>query len=93
MELTVKKREELRSNKVKQLRKKFLEPSSGELTFQLRWLPFVTLRLNDDENPCIAVLTIFIYSCNNLTKFIDGSKLSENESIPEENQLKVLNVS
>ena len=40
-----------------------------------------------EDGPNIVLLTVFLYSCNNLMEFADGSKIEENEGIPEENQV------
>ena len=54
-----------------------------------RWFPLVSSALSYDGNPNIVILTIFVYSCNNLVAFADGSPLAGNESVPEETQLTI----
>ena len=52
-----------------------------------RWLP---LGPNPTEcNVNFAVLTIFLYSCNNLLELEDGSVLAGEAGVPEENQVSV----
>ena len=54
-----------------------------------RWLPLLTSASNYEGNANIVLLTIFMYSCNNLVEFADGSPITENEGIPEENQVEI----
>lgn len=49
----------------------------------------MTSALNCNDNPSIVILTIFLYSCNNLMEFADGSPIEGNNGIPEENQVKI----
>jgi len=64
-------------------------PISGDITFQLRWRPFVTSPADLNDGPNVILLTIFLYSCNNLMEFEDGSKIEGNDGIPEENQVVI----
>ena len=52
-----------------------------------RWLPL--LPNPTDGNVNFAMLTIFLYSCNNLLELEDGSVLSGEAGVPEENQVSV----
>ena len=54
-----------------------------------RWRPFVTSPADLDDGPNVVLLTIFLYSCNNLMEFEDGSKIEGNDGIPEENQVVI----
>ena len=54
-----------------------------------RWLPLINSAASYDGTPNIVILTIFVYSCNNLVAFADGSPLPGNESVPEETQLTI----
>jgi len=64
-------------------------PISGDISFELRWRPFLTSPDSFENGPNIVLLTVFLYSCNNLMEFADGSKIEENEGIPEENQVVI----
>merc|ERR1712136_731359 len=64
-------------------------PISGDITFQLRWRPFLTSPADLNDGPNVVLLTIFLYSCNNLMEFEDGSKIEGNNGIPEENQVVI----
>ena len=52
-----------------------------------RWLPLVPNPA--DINVNFAVLTIFLYSCNNLSELEDGSVLTGEAGVPEENQVSI----
>ena len=52
-----------------------------------RWLPLLP---NPPEcNVNFAMLTIFLYSCNNLLELEDGSVLTGEARVPEENQVSI----
>ena len=52
-----------------------------------RWLPLLP---NPPEcNVNFAMLTIFLYSCNNLLELEDGSVLTGEAGVPEENQVSI----
>ena len=52
-----------------------------------RWLPLVPNPT--DSNVNFAMLTIFLYSCNNLLELEDGSVLTGEAGVPEENQVSI----
>ena len=52
-----------------------------------RWLPL--LPNPADGNVNFAMLTIFLYSCNNLLELEDGSVLTGEAGVPEENQVSI----
>ena len=52
-----------------------------------RWLPL--LPNPTDSNVNFAMLTIFLYSCNNLLELEDGSVLTGDAGVPEENQVSI----
>ena len=52
-----------------------------------RWLPLVPNPA--DINVNFAMLTIFLYSCNNLSELEDGSVLAGEAGVPEENQVSI----
>ena len=52
-----------------------------------RWLPL--LPNPSDSNVNFAMLTIFLYSCNNLSELEDGSVLTGDAGVPEENQVSI----
>ena len=52
-----------------------------------RWLPL--LPNPADGNVNFAMVTIFLYSCNNLLELEDGSVLTGEAGVPEENQVSI----
>ena len=52
-----------------------------------RWLPLLANPTDSHVN--FAVLTIFLYSCNNLAELEDGSPLTGEAGVPEENQVSI----
>ena len=52
-----------------------------------RWLPL--LPNPEDSHVNFAMLTIFLYSCNNLLVLEDGSVLTGEAEVPEENQVSI----
>ena len=52
-----------------------------------RWLPLVPNPA--DINVNFAMVTIFLYSCNNLLELEDGSFLTGDAGVPEENQVSI----
>ena len=62
--------------------KKHPRTVGGELTFNLKWMPLKPLHALDCD-PTVAVISVFIYSCNNLVEMVDGSTPNgEEEGIP-----------
>lgn len=59
---------------------------SGSLSFVTKWLPLKRHYYPDDQDQEdfeVAVLTVFVYSCNNLVMFGDGSPLPGGAQVPD----------